>query len=382
MQVLSFQVCPRDKVWNIHAQILENGVQERVRFSSGFKVMQENDKNKLFLEQNAKELIRLYRNEKSNFKEKSRKLYKSFLNDDKFLFKNQAKDFLNSLQNVKRSTFCSAAERLIPALNFFEFYSVKSIKREDIERFFDYLDSKDYVNSTKKGYAKALNRVLNYALDKDIILKNPLKMRKSWSGGREEVKCFNTKEIQNILQNAKGDIGLYLKIGLLCGARMGEILALQWKNIDFDNAKIHIEKSISHKNGGLSSCKTQSSHRVIDCVAPLLKALKETKERKNPSGDDFIFKGVHKPYIKSFHNSYLKTQYAALLMELNIDYIPIYNTRHSFASLMLSKGENIMWVSWMLGHKNSKITLDFYSKFLPSDEKRASFLESFIGGGY
>lgn len=382
MQVLSFQVCPRDKVWHIHAQILENGVQKRVRFSSGFKIMQENDKNKLFLEQYAQELIKLYQNEKNDFKEKSRKLYKSFLNNDKFLFKNQAKDFLNSLQNIKRSTFCSAAERLIPALNFFEFYSIKSIKREDIERFFDYLDSKNYANSTKKGYAKLLNRVLNYALDKDIILKNPFKMRKTWSVVREEIKCFSTREIQKILQNAKGDIGLYLRIGLLCGARMGEILALQWKNIDLDNAKITIEKSISNKNGEMGSCKTPSSHRVIDCVAPLLKALKETKERKNPNEDDFIFKGVYKPYIKSFHTSYLKAQYASLLMELNIDYIPIYNTRHSFASLMLSKGENIMWVSWMLGHKNSKITLDFYSKFLPSDEKRASFLENFIGGGY
>ena len=47
---------------------------------------------------------------------------------------------------------------------------------------------------------------------------------------------------------------------------------------------------------------------------------------------------------------------------------PLYNLRHTFASQMISKGADIVWVSKTLGHKNVSITLSFYTKFIKEDD--------------
>jgi integrase len=64
------------------------------------------------------------------------------------------------------------------------------------------------------------------------------------------------------------------------------------------------------------------------------------------------------------------------LKSANIEYRTIYNTRHSFASLMISQGEDILWVSHMLGHTNTEMTLRKYAKYIKNEKKRrAIFLD-------
>ena len=73
----------------------------------------------------------------------------------------------------------------------------------------------------------------------------------------------------------------------------------------------------------------------------------------------------------------LRSEFKILQKRLNFTEIrTIYYTRHSFASLMLQRGEEPMWVSKMLGHTNLNITLNHYAKYLPqSVENRAKFLQ-------
>ncbi|EMG7299888.1 phage integrase SAM-like domain-containing protein, partial [Campylobacter upsaliensis] len=172
------------------------------------------------------------------------------------------------------------------ALGFFEWHNVTDIDKEEIEKFFNFLDEKNISVCTKKHYAKTLNRVLCYALENELIEKNPFKMRK-WRDDAKEIQAFSHQEIQTLLTQSTGEIGIYLKIALLCGARTGEILALQWKHIDFENEKIIIEQSIN--SFGLGSPKTANSRRIIDLLRPLFKFLKQVKEQRKPSEEDFIF---------------------------------------------------------------------------------------------
>jgi len=62
-----------------------------------------------------------------------------------------------------------------------------------------------------------------------------------------------------------------------------------------------------------------------------------------------------------------------------LDYRALYQTRHTFASLMISKGEDILWVSKTLGHSNLQTTLSKYARFIKSDKtKRATFLNQVL----
>lgn len=65
--------------------------------------------------------------------------------------------------------------------------------------------------------------------------------------------------------------------------------------------------------------------------------------------------------------------------ECGFKYRPIYHTRHTFATIMLENGEDILWISNMLGHTDSTMTLSRYAKYIKRDEKkRASFLEKSV----
>jgi integrase len=66
----------------------------------------------------------------------------------------------------------------------------------------------------------------------------------------------------------------------------------------------------------------------------------------------------------------------AVLIAQNIEYRNLYQMRHTFASQMLMNNESILWVSKMLGHKDSSMTLQRYARYIPTkDIKRASFLQ-------
>lgn len=370
----------------IDAHISEdNSVLTRLRKTTGLK---NNLENLNFLNKCGAEILRDYINTLNNINDFKRKDFKSLIKNErvryekenKYSFKNAVEKYFKENGILKKSTLISLRQRLSPAIKYFNNSDIRDINAESINNFFVFLDGKISSPLRKICMAKALNFILNHFYNNGRINHILINIPKRWKvDGRPRIKTFKLNEIQTILQEKNtSEIILYLKIGLLCGARMGEILALQWKDVDFDLKKIDISKAVSEKNGEISTCKTISSHRLIDCVGPLLEALKEFKEQKKPHEDDFIFQGQRKPFIKNFHNSYLKEQYLSLLERLKIDYIPIYNARHSFASLMLSKGENVMWVSWMLGHSSMQITLNYYSRFLNSGENRAEFLNDFI----
>ncbi|GAA7370945.1 hypothetical protein HpCK88_11150 [Helicobacter pylori] len=68
-----------------------------------------------------------------------------------------------------------------------------------------------------------------------------------------------------------------------------------------------------------------------------------------------------------------------LLKALNLKERKLYTTRHTFASLMLSQGEEAMWVSKTLGHKDLNTTYSAYSHYIPKqDKERAKFIKEIL----
>ena len=64
------------------------------------------------------------------------------------------------------------------------------------------------------------------------------------------------------------------------------------------------------------------------------------------------------------------------LEKCELDYRPIYHTRHTFATIMLENGEDILWVSNMLGHTDSTMTLSKYARYIKREsKKRGQFLK-------
>jgi len=186
-----------------------------------------------------------------------------------------------------------------------------------------------------------------------------------------EMKPFNLKEIQLILDIADGWFKNFLGIAFFSGMRTGEVLGLEWKDINFEESTISVCKTRSF--GITKSPKTKSSIRTIDML-PQAEIFLKNQQRLSGLGLNVF--NAERRKGKIYGSCTLSHKWKRLLEKCNLEYRNIYQTRHSFASNMLSNKEDLFWVSKMLGHKNPNITLERYSRYVKSDrKKKTTFLD-------
>lgn len=148
----------------------------------------------------------------------------------------------------------------------------------------------------------------------------------------------------------------FIGIMAFTGMRPGEIVSLEWKDINFEDSLISIKRTTVY--GRVGPVKTKSSKRSIEML-PLVKEyfLKQKDLTFGNPYDRVFLSSFHKPF---YSHDIISSRFKDLLIEGDPRYL--YNLRHSFASLMISEGEDVLWVSRMLGHKSLDITLKTYSK--------------------
>lgn len=175
---------------------------------------------------------------------------------------------------------------------------------------------------------------------------------------------YTQKEMQLILENASGWIKIFLCVAFGTGMRTGELIALKWEDIDFDERIIKVGRSINH--GRIKTTKTQNE-RFIDMLDGVFMALCVLKQ--NAKSDEWVFPnkfGNHFYDGKNIRRRHL----IPLFAKIGVEYKTLYATRHSFASFMLNGGMDLLWVQNTLGHQDSSTTLKYYSFFQKANEKR------------
>lgn len=211
------------------------------------------------------------------------------------------------------------------------------------------------------------------ALRDEIISKNPFNIVKSVKiVNTKEINPFRKSEIFQILENTPLKIRLFFAIGFFTGLRTGEITALRYSDIDLNNRVIKVTKT---RNKGIETTpKTKSSIREVEILDVLVPYIEEHIKNFKKLDNDYVFLTKFKqPYYSATKIS--ENYWRKILDSINLDYRNLYQMRHTFASLMISSGEDILWVSSMLGHKNANITLQVYAKYIKSEKKsRGSFL--------
>lgn len=221
-----------------------------------------------------------------------------------------------------------------------------------------------------------VNGILKLAFEnaviEDYIKSSPFIVTFPTLKSNYQMKPFNLKEIEILLSNCHGWFRNFLGTAFFTGARTGEILALEWKDIDFENKTINIDKT---RTLGMTKIpKSKSSIRTIDMLPQCEFFLIEQKKITGFNQNVFL-----KENGKIFSNSGdLTKMWHKLLESLKLEKRSIYQTRHSFASNMLSNKEEPIWVSQMLGHKNINITLEKYTKYIKVEtrERKTTFLDN------
>jgi len=216
------------------------------------------------------------------------------------------------------------------------------------------------------------NVMFNDALADEIITRNPLKLvKKPKNVAINEILPFKQEELFTILEQIQERMRAVFAIGFFTGMRTGEILVLKWSDIDFENKIIKVRRAKRQNTESLP--KTKSSIRDVDILDVLLPYLKNHLKYKIDESE-YLFNSWHRKPFTDFA-CISKTYWRPVFEKLDIEYRNPYQMRHTFASMMISNGEDILWVSKMLGHTTSAITLTMYARYVENkDKKRGTFL--------
>lgn len=263
-------------------------------------------------------------------------------------------------------------------LSYFKGRKLNSIKPMELESWQNRLLLKYKPLSVQK-YRSIFYGMFTKAYQNELIAKNPfdtvtapkLRTRQFCTAENEAINPFTQTEIDALVSNEDATyMPNFIKLMAYSGMRPGELISLTWKDIDFKNRTINVNKTTV--NGKVGLPKTKSSIRVIDMLQGAYEALMA----------QYLLSG-HAEYV--FTNSKGKSFYSHDIINLNLrkrlivlglKVRSLYQLRHSFASRMIKSGIDITWVSLMLGHKDSSITLQVYTKFIKEDERtRLSNLE-------
>lgn len=176
------------------------------------------------------------------------------------------------------------------------------------------------------------------------------------------VECFTMseqKQIEQSVLNGKKDKMYGILLCLYSGLRIGELIALQWSDIDFVKGILTVSKSCHDGQDGLiiDEPKTANSRRLIPLPKQLLPILKGIKKKSKS------------PFVVSANGSSVSVRsyqrsFELLLKRLNIPHKGFHSLRHTFATRALECGMDVKTLSEILGHKNPTVTLNRYAHSL------------------
>lgn len=222
---------------------------------------------------------------------------------------------------------------------------------------------------------KILGTILEDAVRDEILITNPVsKSRPLPIHQEKEIEPFSLDEIEKILSSAKCQDKNLIATLFMTGMRTGELIGLQWSDIDFMKCEISIKRTIGR--GHIGTPKTYSSIRTIPILNSLMPYLKNQCELTKDSNTFVFLNDEQRHYFdaKNIRSGLWKK----VLRNANVKYRTVYHTRHTFCSINLQNGEDIIWVSRVLGHKNPRITLERYTKFIPSGNDRGTVFDKLV----
>ena len=249
--------------------------------------------------------------------------------------------------------------------------------------------SREYV----KLVLSVLHNLLASAQDDGVILSNPaaglrrpFKLSRNTAVLQEEMKAMTRAQVMALLAAADQVVPRLAALFLLLartGLRLGEALALQWADLDFEAGTLRVARTISK---GLVGTPKSGAAREVDMTPMLSRRLRrlqvarktEALRRGWPEVPAWIFcTRTGQPY----HPRVVQRAFARALTSAKLPkHFTPHALRHTYASILIAEGVNPAYVQRMLGHSSIKLTVDLYGKWLPMQGRGADRLDETAPG--
>ncbi len=255
------------------------------------------------------------------------------------------------------------------------------IDRERMEDFIAVLMEKDLAKDYIRLILGSLRVLINDAIEKRIIKNNPVKgLGKFYRQApvrHADIEPLSEDEsllfLRTTLQWEAEHYPMFLT-SLHTGLRSGEVIALQWPDVDWRGKFIEVRRQVVR--GKVTTLKTKNGKRRVDCSDDLLETLADLKKKRQ---EEALKRGSNEISDWMWANGKgqrvdignVKTQhFKRVLRKAGLRDIRYHDLRHTYASQLLAQGEPVTYVSQQLGHANPQITFRVYAHWIPNKSQR------------
>jgi integrase len=262
---------------------------------------------------------------------------------------------------------------------------LSALRPEDLLSLYTEMQDRGLSSRTVRHTHVAVSLALKQAVRWKMLAQNPATAVDPPRQVRKEMQALSVEEANRFLMAAAEDRwGVLFMLALTTGMRPEEYFGLQWKDVDFEQGVVTVQRALvwRRKGGGWYFCepKTSRSRRSIPLPASVVKALAEHKRKQLEArmkigseyqNRDIVFATKTGGPLDRRHISRRNFKQILERAKLPANF-RLYDLRHSCATLLLAANENPKIVSERLGHSSVVITLDTYSHVLPSMQRAAS----------
>lgn len=308
------------------------------------------------------------------------------LKSNKINFKDFTTDWINNkIKKDKLSPTTSDGylniinNHLIPILGDAK---LQDIKPYTIQKYVD-IKSEELSSKTLNNHKRVLSAIFNYAINMEIIEKNPVLKVDFPRENDNEVHPYNKKECEELLDAIQNHqmLKIPVTLAMLLGLRRGECLGLRWEDIDFVNNKISIKQNLEYVRGQFyfKDPKTKKSIRTVTAPQVVMDYLKNhlqwQRELKLRSGgtwrNEYNLVCTRKNGQPLIPHT-LSDTFRVFLINKGFKRIRFHDLRHTNATLMIGSGINTRVAMQRLGHSKISITLGLYSHVLEEMDQEAA----------
>jgi integrase len=289
------------------------------------------------------------------------------------------------------------------ALPHFGRVPIAKLDEDDVATLIASMRAAGYAGWTIRGTLVAVSRVFSYAVRRGLAPANPvsrLERGERPRGARREQRILGRNEIGKLLHAVPTRYQPLVATCVFTGVRLGELLGLRWADIDFPAGVIHVRGQVDNRGRYSDLPKTDAAFRAVVLMPTLAGVLRRHKAASPHSQEsDYVFASTTGTPMLAENVRRRALRPAAVAAGFDPPGSPggerrpgtrrrdqhrlgFHDLRHTFASLLIAQGANVVYVSRQLGHADPAITLKVYAHLFDAHEqadRARDLLEAAVG---
>lgn len=259
---------------------------------------------------------------------------------------------------------------------------LRALRASNLDAFYAELLKKPLSPQTI-GHVHALIRhILNQGVKWGWLASNPALNATPPKVHRKDINPPAPKDILRLIAQAEPDLGMFLRLAAVTGARRGEICALQWSDLDVKEETLTIGHAIvGGRNDLLVRRQTKTGNsRTIALDSVTIKSLEAHRQTCDARAEKAGGTLAEDAYVisadlegkKPRRPAAVTLAFARLKNDLGLQTVTIQGMRHTVATQLLAAGVPVRTVAGRLGHSQPSTTLDVYASWLPESDREAA----------